>query len=299
MLLADSGRSYYNGRGEGGCAQDFMQKSESPSHSEAIRRLDCSQTAAPGDANRPSGPRRSRFAELPPRGPDLLTEAAHFYAEQLQRCSEARAYLASQGLAPAAAGRLGLGYGPGDGLQKAMESLGFSKRHIRDSGLFMDRGAERFAGMIVVPDFYGRLVRWLVGRAVDPEARPRFQALPDPKPVLGLGRLGLAPSWAIVTESVLDWLTLTGWDYPACAAVGEQGLEQTAAALRGCARVFLAFASDDAGREAARRLGALLGRRAAMVTLPRGAGDIADLAALPDGRAAFRRLLLLAAITAR
>ena len=153
----------------------------------------------------------------------------------------------------------------------------------------MERGAERFAGMVVVPDASGGLVRWLVGRAVDPDRTPRFQALPGPKPVLGMGRLGPAPSWTVVAEGVFDWLSLTGWGLPAVAALGTQGVERVAAALRGCPRVFLAFDNDDAGREATGRLQTLLGRRAAAVALPEGVGDVAELAALPQGRAAFLR----------
>ena len=81
----------------------------------------------------------------------------------------------------------------------------------------MERGSERFAGMIVVPDASGGLVRWLKGRALDSGAKPRFQALPGPKPVLGLGRLGPAPPWVVVTEGLFDWLLLSGWGLPAHA----------------------------------------------------------------------------------
>ena len=175
----------------------------------------------------------------------------------------------------------------------------FYAGRLRDCGLFMERGAERFAGMVVVPDAPGGLVRWLVGRAVDPDRTPRFQALPGPKPVLGMGRLGPAPSWTVVAEGVFDWLALTGWGLPAVAALGTQGVERVAAALRGCPRVFLAFDNDDAGREATGRLQTLLGRRAAAVALPEGVGDVAELAALPQGRAAFLRLLTQAARSAR
>ena len=163
----------------------------------------------------------------------------------------------------------------------------------------MERGAERFAGMIVVPDVSNGLVRWIVGRAVDPDRTPRFQALPGPKPVLGLGSLGHAPPWVVVTEGVFDWLALTGWGIPACASLGTQGVERIASALRGCARVFLAFDNDSAGREATERLGALLGRRAAVVTLPHGVGDVAELATHPHGRATFLRLMAQAARSAR
>ena len=86
--------------------------------------------------------------------------------------------------------------------------------------------------------------------------RPRGQtpvsrALPGPKPVLGLGRIGRAPLWAVVAEGLFDWLTLAGWEFPAIAALGTQGLDRVTSALRGCPRVFLAFDNDDAGREAA------------------------------------------------
>ena len=169
-----------------------------------------------------------------------------------------------------AALRLGLGFAPGSGLREAVESSGFTAGRLRDSGLFTERGAERFAGMVVVPEVAGGLVRWLAGRAVDPDAAPRFQALPGPKPVLGLGRLGFAPPWAVLAEGVFDWLAIAGWGIPACAALGTQGVEKAAASLRGCPRVFLAFDSDDAGREAAERLEGLLGRRAATVSSARG-----------------------------
>ena len=153
--------------------------------------------------------------------------------------------------------------------------------------------------MVVVPDISGGLVRWLVGRALNPDVKPRFQALPGPKPVLGLGRLGPAPPWAVVAEGVFDWLALASWGVPAVAALGTQGVERVASALRGCPRVFLAFDNDEAGLEATEGLADLLGRRAAAVTLPQGVGDVAELAALPQGRAAFLRLLARAARSAR
>ena len=270
-VYADSERFYCFGCGLGGDVLDFVQRAEGLTLPEAIRRLDGSLGLTPRAAIRPAGTRRPKSAALPPRDPALLTAAARFYAGRLRRHTEAREYLASRGVGPVAAALLGLGYSPGSGLRQALESCGFSEKRMRDSGLFMERGAERFAGMVVVPDASGGLVRWLKGRAVDPDRTPRFQALPGPKPVLGLGRLGPAPPWAVVAEGLFDWLTLTGWGLPACAALGTQGVERVASAMRGCPRVFLAFDNDDAG----------------------------ELAALPNGRAAFLRLLAMAARTAR
>ena len=304
-VYEDSQRFWCFGCGVGGDVLDFVQRSEGLTLPDAISRLDGSPAPAPRSACRPARTRRPAFASLPPRDPGLLTAAARFYAGELRRSTEARGYLASRGVGPVAADRLGLGYAPGGGLRQALQSRGFTGKRIRDSGLFMERGAERFAGMIVVPDAVsstgraGGLVRWLKGRAVDPDRSPRFQAIPGPKPVLGLGRLGPAPPWVVVAEGVFDWLLLDSWGLPACAAQGTQGMERVALALRGCPRVFLAFDSDDAGREASERLLALLGRRAAAVTLPKGVGDVSDLSALPQGPAVFLSLLSRAAHSAR
>ena len=295
-VYADSERWYCFGCGLGGDVLDFIQRVENLSLPEAIRRLD---GGAYPSVSRPAPARRPRATPLPPRDPALLTAAARFYAGQIRRSSAGLAYLASRGIGPDAALRLGLGFSPGHGLREALESAGFPSERLRDSGLFTERGAERFAGMVVVPDFSGGLVRWLVGRAVDPDRTPRFQALPGPKPVLGLGRLGPAPPWAVVAEGVFDWLALASWGVPAVSALGTQGVEKVAEGLRGCPRVFLAFDNDEAGLEATERLAGLLGRRSAAVALPQGVGDVAELAALPQGCGLFLRLLAQAARSAR
>ena len=295
-VYSDSERWYCFGCGAGGDVLDFIQRAENLSLPEAIRRLD----GGAHPATPPPAPaRRTRAAPPPPRDPALLTAAARFYAGQL-RCSPAGLqYLASRGVGPDAAVRLGLGFAPGDGLRNALESAGFTPDRLRDCGLFTERASERFAGMAVVPELAGGLVRWLVGRAVDPDRTPRFQALPGPKPVLGLGRLGPAPPWVVVAEGVFDWLALTAWGLPAVSALGTQGVERVASALRGCPRAFLAFDNDDAGLEATERLAGLLGPRSATVTLPRGVGDVAELACLPNGRSLFLDLLAQAARSAR
>lgn len=295
-VYSDSERFYCFGCGLGGDVLDFIRRAENLSLPEAIRRLDGG--SYPSVAH-PVAVRRPKAHPPPPRDPALLTAAARFYARQLKRSAAGLDYLASRGIGYGAAVRLGLGYAPGHGLRRALESDGFSERRIRDSGLFMEKGAERFAGMVVVPEIAGGSVRWLKGRAISPGAKPRFQAPPGPKPALGIGRLGRAPQWVVVTEGVFDWLTLAAWDIPACAALGVKGVERIAAALRGCPRIFLAFDSDDGGLEATELLASLLGRRAAMVTLPQGVGDVAELATIPNGRAVFLRLLVQAARSSR
>ncbi len=289
-VYADTERFYCFGCGAGGDVLDFIRRVEGLSLPEAISRLDGNAGPAPSVVV----PSRRPSAVVPRRDPALLTAAARFYAGELRRNSPAQAYLRSRGVGIAAASRLGLGHAPGHGLREALVSAGFDSDRLRDSGLFTERG-ERFSGMVVVPELVDGRVRWFAGRAIDPHAAPRFQALPGPKPVLGLGRLGPAPPWAVVTEGLFDWVALARWRLPACAALGTQGVERVAAALRCCPRVFLAFDADDAGRSASSRLAGLLGRRAATVTLPEGVADVADLAVRPHARAAFLRSLEQAA----
>ena len=300
-VYADTSRFYCFGCGVGGDVLDFVQRVEGLSLPEAIQRLDGGSGMAPVSAVRSAtavAPRRSSAVVVPQRDPTLLTAATRFYLRSMLRSSEAREYLASRGISFDTACRLGLGYAPGDGLRRYLEAAGFGGERIRASGLFTERG-ERFAGMVVVPDLASGRVRWLGGRAIDPERSPRFQALPGPKPVLGLGRLGAAPSWVVLTEGVFDWLALTQWGLPAVAALGTQGMERVAGSLLAFPRVFLAFDADDAGREAAERLESLLGRWAATVRLLEGVTDVAELATHPHGRAIFLGLLARAARTAK
>ena len=296
-VYADSEKFYCFGCGLGGDVLDFVQRTEGLTLPEAIRRLD--DGSAPVVPTPVVARKPAPSPALPVRDPALLTAAVRFYAAQLRRNPGAREYLVSRGIGLEASLRLGLGYAPGHGLRDHLQAAGFAGQRLRDSGLFLERGAERFAGMIVVPDMVHGLARWLTGRAVDASATPRFQAVPGPKQVLGLTRLGPVPEFLILTEGVFDWLTLAAWDYPACAALGTQGVDKVAANLWGCPRVFLAFDNDDAGREATANLQALLGRRAAVVNLPQGVADVGELAALPHGQLLFRRLLARAAHNAR
>ena len=299
-VYADSQRWYCFGCGLGGDVLDFIQRLDGVGLPEAIRRL---QAACPvprhggGDWHRPVGPVEPAAptpAEVV-RDPQLLTAAMHFYATQLRHSSEAIGYLASRGIDFASARRLGLGYSTGHGLREHLRTLGFDDGRLQSGGLFTDRG-ERFTEMIVVPEIIAGRVHWLAGRSTSANARQRFTALPGPKPVLGLGRLAHPADWIVVTEGLFDWLTLASWGVPAVAALGTQGLEKVAAALRGQPRIFLAFDSDDAGCQASRRLRDLVGEhRSRVVELPDACpvlahgviNDVGDLATRADGRAVF------------
>ena len=292
-VYADSQRWYCFGCGLGGDMLDFIQRLDGVDLPEAIRRL---QGGSWEPVQRPIRPVSHQPSGQPFNpDPQLLTAATRFYGALLDRSPEAIGYLTSRGIDLASAQGLGLGYSTGHSLREHLRTLGFDDGRLQSSGMFTDRG-ERFTGMIVVPEIVAGRARWLTGRSIQPDARQRFTALPGPKPTLGLGRLAHPADWIVVTEGLFDWLTLASWGVPAVAALGTQGLDKVAAALRGQPRIFLAFDSDDAGREASRRLRELLGEhRSRIVELSDacpvlghgGVNDVADLATHPDGRTVF------------
>ncbi len=308
-VYSDTERWFCFGCGIGGDVLDFMQRAEGLDLPEAIERLAGGQIPVSTGATIRRSPVRGRVAasrrlNAVARGPNryphrdvaVLTAAGRFYAGALRRSRAAQDYLASRGIDASAARRLGVGLSTGQGLVDALAARGFSTRRAQEVGLITDRGRERFAGMVVVPETdSGGRVRWLAGRALDGGAKPRFQSLPGSKPVLGLGRLARAgaptPSWVVVAEGLFDWLALSAWGIPACSGLGTHGVESVAASLRGVPQVFAAFDADDPGREAAAHLSVLLGGRAAIVELPPWVGDVGELAERPDGRALFLRIL--------
>jgi len=296
-VYADTQRWHCFGCGEGGDVLDFIQRTDGVDLPEAIRRLEAAPQIRP--IARPALPTRASQALPSDRDPALLSAAMRCYQRQLHLSEPAQAYLGSRGIDASAARRLGLGYASGRGLRDWLVQAGFDDRRILGSGL-ASGGRERFRGMIVVPDLVGNRVHWLAGRVVWPEVLPRFQALPGPKPVLGLSRLPAPTPWVVVAEGLFDWLVLSTWGLPAVAALGTQGMDKLASSLQGRPRVFLAFDADQAGSDAARQLGALLGpHRARVVTLPAGVGDVAELGARPDGRSIFLDSLQRAARLAR
>ena len=296
-VYADTQRFYCFGCRLGGDVLDFIQRTDGVDLPEAIRRLGTSPERPAMTSPAPPAPIAPE--PTPMRDAALLTAAMRCYTRQLQLCEPAQAYLASRGISAEAARRLGLGYSSGHGLHTWLKDAGFDGGRVLDSGL-VSEGRERFRGMLVVPDVAAGRVNWLAGRAIHPQARPRFQSLPGAKPVLGLSRLPAASPWIVVAEGLFDWLLLAGWRLPAVAALGTQGMDRLASSLQDRPRLFLAFDADEAGRAAATELAGLLGsHRTRLATLPPGVSDVADLGRYPDGRAVFLDLLRRAARPAR
>ena len=144
------------------------------------------------------------------------------------------------------------------------------------------------SGRIVIPDLRGAHCAWMVGRAPDPGPGPKYRGLSLPKPLLGYARAGRR---LFVTEGPFDWLTLQGWGLQACALLGTEPGRAALRLLQRARSVVLVMDSDEAGREAARRLQDALGERARILELPPGVKDVSELGASPGGREAFFELL--------
>jgi hypothetical protein len=145
-----------------------------------------------------------------------------------------------------------------------------------------------------VPELRGGGPVWLTGRAVGAAAPgPKYRCLPGPKPLLGAERVGAARA-VVVVEGPFDLLTLVMWRLPGLALMGTHASAAALDALARFWRVYLALDADGAGMQAAAGLAARLGGRAVPVRVPPldGAKDVADLATVAGGRAAFVRALL-------
>ena len=182
------------GCGARGDVLDFVGRMEGLTLPEAIRRLDDGSTPpAAARSNQSTPTQRPTAASVPPRDPALLTAAARFYGGQLRRSPVALQYLSSRGIGLDAARRLGLGYATGHGLREHLQAVGFdgatAQRGIPACSWNGARSGSTEPSPF--PTWPGARARWLTGRSVQPNARPRFQALPGPKPLLGLARLGL------------------------------------------------------------------------------------------------------------
>lgn len=239
---------------------------------------------------------RSTSAKLPAlAAPDaadrvLVGQVVAHYAQALAGHSEAQAFLARRRIDhPEAVEAFKVGV--------ADRTLGYRVPHsrtaagarirgrLRDLGLVKASGHEHFRGCVTFPvtDAAG-VVGEVYGRRLDPVATPRHLYLPGPhRGVWNLGALASTDE-LIVTESVIDALTLwcAGFRH-VTAAYGTSGWtaeHQQAVLEHGIARVLIAFDADTAGDAGAKTLAAELatvGVECYRVELPRGA-DVNEVA---------------------
>ena len=285
-VYTDTQRFYCFGCKAKGDVVDFVQMLKDLDFKEAMEYL--GTMPATGHNVRPA-PVESHFDSNPP----LLTVAAEYYRQCYWKSPEAQEYLKSRGIDGSLVNRLSIGFSTGEGLRRHLSSEGFTPGEVRDSGLIVGQGNERFHEMITVPDGHNGQVHYLVGRTIHSNGYPRFQNLPGTKPVLGLERLDV-PKWVILTEGLFDWLALMGWRYPVCATLGAHTLDRVVQALEHVTYVVLAFDNDGPGIESVIQLESLIPEKAIRIEHYEGAKDVAELLTNPDGPRVFHTNLIQA-----
>lgn len=226
-------------------------------------------------------PSPGREPDTPTRA--VIAAAADYYHARLWHSPAALTYLAGRGVSPQAARRHHLGYVPGHGLARRLDRLGLDRGAAETVGLLRG-GREPFAGRVAIPDLRDTQATWLTGRALGGTG-PRYLSVRLPAPLLGLAQV--PGDDILVVEGPFDRLTAWGWGVPAVALLGTRVSTATVAALARFRRIYTALDADEAGARATGTLRDALGDRVVPVQLPQGAGDVNDLAGLPNGRERF------------
>ena len=301
-VYADSQRFHCFGCETWGDALDFIRKLDNVSVQEAARTLQ----------RQPATPVRTRYSSPKPRstpGQDgaVVRTAITFYRDILLRADSGqpgRNYLKDRGIGRATAEALQLGYCAGHGLKAHLQERGFGNDRILRSGLLLDRGRrERFTGMVVVPEILNGSPVWMTGRTVRRNVKPRFNALPGSKAVLGIGTLPRRIQRLIVAEGIFDWLTLREWGLPSVALAGNGNADRLIQQLNRvqASQVILALDANEKGESLTRKLLGMDAEdaeerpatlaNASAVRLPDGFEDIGDMATVPDGKLRFMAAL--------
>jgi DNA primase len=321
LVVYPESRSFYCfGCGAGGDVIDFVRRAAGLSFVDALERLSNHQDGrtpparhvphAPAEPrnNRPGPDRSAAFSAQTGARPGerlslddrmILAAACGVFHETLLRTPKALRYLKERGIGTPVVRRCQVGFSDGRSLRRYLQSRRLSLRRATEMGLFWPRHGrgETMAGRIVVPELRWGQCIWLLGRALDSEARlvrddrqPKYRGLSLPKPVLGYERVRGRPR-VLVTEGAFDYLTGVSWGLPICALLGTLVGAQRLAFLERARRVLIVFDNDEPGRQAAAELAERLGPHARIVHLPEGVKDLNDLARGEDARGTFVRLL--------
>ena len=287
-------RSWYCFRcAVGGDVISFVQRIEGAGFREAVARLTGERLSPSGARARPVVSLRRHRARSLAWGPAeraCLAAAVELYHNRLLTDAAALAYVEGRGLDGATLESCRVGYASGDELISYLRWRRLPAQAALRVGLLGRDGRELMAGRVVVPEIRAGQPIWLVGRIVgSEESGPKYLGLPGRKPLLGWEAVSTRRAVWLV-EGVFDWLTLRSWAVPALALVGTHLSADALRALARFERLYLALDNDEAGRAATEKLRQGLGDRAVPMTPP-DVKDVAELAALPQGRAAFARFV--------
>lgn len=202
----------------------------------------------------------------------LLHEVAVFYCMQLQRHSEALAYLSQRGIySPEVLKHMRIGYAPGACLRGRLTELGYPVQALRQAGLVTAAGYDTFKDCVVFP-----LEGNLYGRSMSVSAPPhRF--LPGTKGGLYSWDKARTYPEVILVEGLFDYAVLwqAGFHNVSCSLGTHLNSQQFRQLCDGPRTVYLAFDADAnrSGQHAAQSLACRLGEhgfKVRTVSLPDG-----------------------------
>lgn len=281
----------------GGDAIDFIRRQE---HLGFVAACDRLAGFPPHPSISPSTPRKQqarRWDRLTLEQQVLMNTACALYQHCLWREPAALAYLRERGIPDWVIRRCALGYADGHALEAYLRRHS-GLRTIQELGLLRRPGrgdegrprAEFFSGRIVVPELRGGQCLWFIGRDLREDAtRPKYLALGGERPVLGVEQ-AIGRRAVFLVEGVFDYLTAMSWKLPAFSPCGTHLPAERLGFLARAEVIYGVLDGDDAGRAAAERFGAQIGRRFRPLHLPEGC-DLNDLSRRPGGRAMFSHLL--------
>ena len=253
------------GCGAGGDVISFIMRAENLEYPGAIEflakraGLQMPETGESGETVK-----RARYYEM-------NREAARFFNRclSLPEAEEARKYLASRELSPAAVKRFGLGFAPNsfDALRSHMHNLGYGDEELKTA--FLCGKSERtgkyfdyFRGRIIFPiiDNFSNVVAF-GGRALG-DGKPKYLNSSD-TPVFKKSRTLFALNFArnacaetlILCEGYMDVIAVNMAGFPNAVATLGTALttEQARIMAKYTKKVILSYDSDDAGVAAAKR----------------------------------------------
>ncbi len=278
---------YCFGCGVGGDVFTFLEKMEGISFPQtcellqrgAVKRRDFAVLRC----RVPYGSRgRETLAQLDQEDRRILDAATVLYHALLMRSSSHQRLLVRRGVSLEMIKTFKVGWCNGKGLRGYLKKNRLSLGKARRVGLLGEKG-EHFRGRIVVPEIRKGHAVYLIGRAARPGLKPKYLALPLPKPLYGVESVKTRDE-VFVVEGVFDWMTLTSWGYPTVALLGTRLGREGRSYLEQFSTVYLLLDSDDEGRSAGREIEKQLGKRAKVVNLPSGVKDPNELSRLERGK---------------
>ena len=211
---------------------------------------------------------------------DVLALAADYYGARLWETPAALEYARNRGWTDDTMRDAKLGYADG-GLAAFLREQGADLALARRAGLLREDDRDFFRQRLVFPFLRSGRVLYMTGRALSPEAQPKYLHLPlaegQARPLYGADALR-GDGRIVLVEGPADVLTLQQWQTPAVALLGTSLSPEHVPHLQRHKTLFLALDNDDAGREGTQRLAEVLGPLVRCLSWPEGVHDANDYA---------------------